>query len=132
MPVYKTLILNKEISLNYENNQKQKLEESVKAINHKLKTIDNLNGKISDNKLLSFLAIKLQAEIFDLNQKKQNDNNLEKKFSDYKNENISLSDKLHKLREQNKLLHEENESIKGDIDQIQNQINILINLLKKI
>ena len=50
MPVYKTLILNKEISLNYENNQKQKLEESVKAINHKLKTIDNLNGKISDNK----------------------------------------------------------------------------------
>ncbi len=132
MPVYKTLILNKEISLNYENNQKQKLEESVKAINHKLKTIDNLNGKISDNKLLSFLAIKLQAEIFDLNQKKQNDNNLEKKFLDYKNENISQSDKLHKLREQNKLLHEENESIKGDIDQIQNQINILINLLKKI
>ena len=59
MPIYKALILNKEISVNYEENQKDKLVEAIKVINSKLKSYDNLNGKISDSKLLSFLAIKL-------------------------------------------------------------------------
>ena len=66
MPVYKAFILNKEISVNYENNQKDKLVDAIKQINLKLKSYNNLNGKISDNKLLSFLAIKLQAEILEL------------------------------------------------------------------
>ena len=61
MPVYKAIILNKEVSLKYEVNQKEKLEKAINEINHKLKNFDNYNGKISDNKLLSFLAIQLQA-----------------------------------------------------------------------
>ena len=61
MPVYKALILNKEISVNYEENQKDKLIEAIDQINNKLKEYDNLSGKISDSKLLSFVAIKLQA-----------------------------------------------------------------------
>ena len=58
MPVYKAFILNKEISVNYDENQKEELVESINAINIKLKSYDNQNGKISDSKLLSFLAIK--------------------------------------------------------------------------
>ena len=73
MPVYKAYILNKEINVNYEKNEKEKLLESIDAINSKLETYDNLKGKISDSKLLSFLAIKLQAELIHLNEKKQKD-----------------------------------------------------------
>ena len=58
MPVYKALILNKEISVNYEENQKDKLIEAIDQINNKLEEYDNLSGKISDSKLLSFVAIK--------------------------------------------------------------------------
>ena len=131
MPVYKALILNKEISVNYEANQKEKLIEAINAINSELGNYDNRNGKISDNKLLSFLAIKLQAELLDLNKNKQKNINLEKKFTDSNSQNINLNDKLYQLREQNKLLKEENELINQEIVKIQSQIDIIISLIKK-
>ena len=131
MPVYKALILNKEISVNYEVNQKEKLIEAINAINSELGNYDNLNGKISDSKLLSFLAIKLQAEVLDLNKNKQININLEKKFTDSNSQNINLNDKLYQLREQNKLLKEENELINQELVKIQSQIDIIISLIKK-
>tara|TARA_B100000579_G_C22501343_1_gene697120 strand:+ start:242 stop:646 length:405 start_codon:yes stop_codon:yes gene_type:complete len=131
MPVYKALILNKEISVNYEVNQKEKLIEAINAINSELGNYDNLNGKISDTKLLSFLAIKLQAELLDLNKDKQINTNLEKKFTDSNSQNINLNDKLYQLREQNKLLKEENELINQELVKIQSQIDIIISLIKK-
>ena len=131
MPVYKALILNKEISVNYEANQKEKLIEAINAINSELGNYDNLNGKISDTKLLSFLAIKLQAELLDLNKNKQININLEKKFTDSNSQNINLNDKLYQLREQNKLLKEENELINQELVKIQSQIDIIISLIKK-
>ena len=131
MPVYKALILNKEISVNYEANQKEKLIEAINAINSELGNYDNLNGKISDSKILSFLAIKLQAEVLDLNKNKKININLEKKFTDSNSQNINLNDKLYQLREQNKLLKEENELINQEIVKIQSQIDIIISLIKK-
>ena len=131
MPVYKALILNKEISVNYEVNQKEKLIEAINAINSELGNYDNLNGKISDSKILSFLAIKLQAEVLDLNKNKQININLEKKFTDSNSQNINLNDKLYQLREQNKLLKEENELINQELVKIQSQIDIIISLIKK-
>ena len=51
MPVYKALILNREINVNYEIDEKDKLEKAIKEINSKLKDYDQHNGKISDTKL---------------------------------------------------------------------------------
>tara|TARA_Y100001970_G_C13919214_1_gene692556 strand:- start:9 stop:407 length:399 start_codon:yes stop_codon:yes gene_type:complete len=132
MPVYKALILNKEINVNYEYDQREKLEEAIEAINDQLKNYDNLNGKISDSKLLSFLAIKLQAEILEFNTKKNIEVNLEKKFKNSKNDNINLNDKLQELRKKNKRLEIENYQINKDIIQLQNQINIIIKLIKNL
>ena len=131
MPVYKALILRKEINVNYEKNQKEQLVEAINQINNKLKSFDDLNGKISDTKLLSFLAIKLQAELLDLKENKNREIILEKKMSDYNNENISLSDKLHKLTKENEELKKENNLMNQELNKIQNQIDIIINLIKK-
>ncbi len=131
MPVYKAIILNKEINVNYETNQKEILIEAIKEINNKLKSYDNLNGKISDNKLLSFLAIKLQAELLNLDKSKYKEISLEKKINDTNSENINLNDQIFKLREENKLLKEENNFINHDISNIQNQIDAIIKLIKK-
>ena len=131
MPVYKALILNKEISVNYEDDQKEKLVEAIKEINSKLEGYDNLNGKISDTKLLSFLAIKIQAELLEINENKNRENSLEKKIKDSSSENINLNDKLYDLREKNKLLKEENDSISQHLIQIQKQIDIITRLIKK-
>jgi len=129
MPVYKVKILNKEINLNYEEFQKERLVEAVNQIKNKIKNIDNLNGKISDTQLLTFLSIKLQDEIFELEQKK-NDINFTNEFSDLKNKNLNLNNEIFQLKEKNKSLKTINNSIQENLDQIIKQINILISLIK--
>ena len=131
MPIYKALILNKEISVNYEENQKDKLVEAIKVINSKLKSYDSLNGKISDSKLLSFLAIKLQAELIDLSETNTNRPSSDKKSNKSDSEKIILHDKIYQLREQNKLLTKENETMNQELINLKNQIDIIIDLVKK-
>ena len=130
MPVYKANILNKEIIVNYEENQKEKLVEAISEINSKLTKFDNQNGKISDSILLSFLAIKLQAELIDLKKTEKEETTFKKKFNDTNNENINLNDRLHKLQEQNESIKRENNLINSELNSIQNQIDIIINLIK--
>ena len=130
MPTYKALILNKEISVNYEENEKEKLIEAVKSINSKLQSYDVQNGKISDNKLLSFLAIKLQAELLELEQNKLNHNIVEKNFENANKKNISLNDKIYELTEKNELLKKENELINQELVSIKSQIDLIITLVK--
>ncbi len=134
MPIYKASILNKEISVNYEIDQKDKLIEAIKLINYKLKNFinynDYINGKVSDSKLLSLLVIELQADLIEVNEDKKNKNSLEKKFKDSKSENINLNDKLYQLREQNVLLKKENDLMNEELKKIQNQIDIITGLVK--
>ena len=132
MPIYKALILNKEINVNYEENQKEKLINAVSSINNKLNNLNDTSGKINDNKLLSFLAIKLQAEIHELNLKNKNDTDLEKKLKEINNKNIHLNDKIIKLSEKNNLLEEESTKLNSEIKIIQNQIEIILKLLKNV
>ena len=130
MPVYKALILNKQININYDQNQKLELEEAIKEVNFKLKNYDQ-SGKISDTKLLSFLVIKLQAEILTHNKSTQKDITLEKKINDSNIKNINLNEKIYELNEQNKLLKEENGLINEELVKLKKQIEIIINLVKK-
>ena len=110
--------------------EKEKLEKAVDALNKKLESFDNQDGKISDSKLLSLIAIKLQAEIFDITSKKQIDTNEEKNIADLNRDNIFNKNKLHSVSEENKLLKEENEYLNKEIGQLHNQINIIIKVLK--
>ena len=129
MPVYKVKILNKEINLNYEDVHKERLIEAINQIKNKIKSIDNLNGKISDTQLLTFLSIKLQDEIFELEQKKIDLNSINE-FTDLKNKNINLNNEIFQLKEKNKSLETENNSIQESLDQLIKQINILLSLIK--
>ena len=129
MPVYKVKILNKEINLNYEDVHKERLIEAINQIKNKIKSIDNLNGKISDTQLLTFLSIKLQDEIFELEQKKI-DINFTNEFTDLKNKNLNLNNEIFQLKEKNKSLETENNSIQENLDQIIKQINFLLSLIK--
>ena len=129
MPTYKVKILNKEINLNYEDVHKERLIEAINQIKNKIKSIDNLNGKISDTQLLTFLSIKLQDEIFELEQKKI-DHNFTNEFTDLKNKNLNLNNEIFQLKERNKLLETENNSIQENLDQLIKQINIILSLIK--
>ena len=131
MPTYKAFILNKELNINYETDQKEKLIKSIEEINSKLKNFNNPNGKISDTKLLSFLAIKLQAELSDFHESKKLKTILEKKIDNLNSENINLKEKLFQIREENKFINEENELVNKELIKMQKQIDMIKILIKK-
>ena len=132
MPVYKALILNKEIPVNYKVDEKDKLEQAINEVNFQLKNYGKNDGKISDTTLLSFLAIKLQAEIMELKRQNTKNTEIETKLINANSNTINLNDKLNKLTEQKNLIENENQQINKDLAIIQNQINLIIELLKNL
>ena len=132
MPVYKALILNKEISVNYKVDEKDKLEQAINEVNFQLKNYGKNDGKISDTTLLSFLAIKLQAEIMELKRQNTKNTEIETKLINANSNTVILNDKLNKITEQKNLIENENQQINKDLAIIQNQINLIIELLKNL
>ena len=129
MPVYKALILNKEIPVNYKLDEKDKLEQAINEVNLQLKNYAKNDGKISDTTLLSFLAIKLQAEIMELKIQNTKNTEIETKLINANSNTVNLNDKLNKLTEQKNLIENKNRQIDKDLAIIQNQINLIIELL---
>tara|TARA_B100000575_G_scaffold294525_1_gene311095 strand:+ start:2813 stop:3220 length:408 start_codon:yes stop_codon:yes gene_type:complete len=130
MPIFKAVILNKEINVNYVENEKDKLIQAIESINLKLKNYDNQNGKISDSKLLSFLAINLQADLLSLEKNKLKQNIFTKNYEEVRKKNISLNNKIYELSEKNILLEKENELINQELINIKSQIDTIIRLVK--
>ena len=131
MPNIKFKILNKDINLSYESQEKEKLIESTTSINKKLEEYNNLIGKVSDHKILSILAIKLEAELLEL--KKENNHFLKKikNKEDVNKENILNKETIYNLKKELRKQEEENEILIKHIDNILNELNLIINLIKQ-
>ena len=131
MPNIKFKILNKDINLSYESHEKEKLIESTNSINKKLEEYNNLIGKVSDHKILSILAIKLEAELLEL--KKEN-NHFQKKIKnkdDVNKENILHKEIIYNLKKKLRKQEEENEILIKNIDNILTELNLIIDLIKE-
>ena len=134
MPFYKTKILNREISLEYEQKDEKKIIDSINLINEK---IDNKlqnpkysNGKISDTILLSLLSIELQAELSEtLNIQKSSEIN-NAKNEEYIKNNLELTDKLIKLQNEKKNLEDEKLKLDQEFDEINKKVEGLIDIIK--
>ena len=131
MPNIKFKILNKDINLSYESQEKEKLRESTTSINKKLEEYNNLIGKVSDHKILSILAIKLEAELLEL--KKENNHFLKKikNKEDVNKENILNKETIYNLKKELRKQEEENKILIKNIDNILTELNLIINLIKQ-
>ena len=131
MPNIKFKILNKDINLSYDSHEKEKLIESTNSINKKLEEYNNLIGKVSDHKILSILAIKLEAELLEL--KKENNHFLKKikNKEDVNKENILNKETIYNLKKELRKQEEENEILIKNIDNILTELNLIINLIKQ-
>ena len=131
MPNIKFKILNKDINLSYESQEKEKLIESTTSINKKLEEYNNLIGKVSDHKILSILAIKLEAELLEL--KKENNHFLKKikNKEDINKENILNKETIYNLKKELRKQEEENKILIKNIDNILTELNLIINLIKQ-
>ena len=134
MPFYKTKILNREISLEYEVKDETKIIDSINLINEKL---DNKlqnpkysNGKISDTILLSLLSIELQAELSQKINIQKNSEANDAKNEEYLKYNLELKDKILKLQNEKKFLEDEKLKLDHEFDEINKKIEDLIDIIK--
>ena len=131
MPNIKFKILNKDINLSYESQEKEKLIESTTSINKKIEEYNNLIGKVSDHKILSILAIKLEAELLELKKEKNHFLKKIKNKEDVNKENILNKETIYNLKKELRKQEEENEILIKNIDNILTELNLIINLIKQ-
>ena len=134
MPFYKSKILNREISLEYEKKDEKKIIDSINLINEKiddkLQNPKYSNGKISDTKLLSLLSIELQAELSEkLNIERSSEVN-DAKNEEYLKNNLELKDKILKLQNEKKILEDEKLKLDQEFDEINKKVEGLIDIIK--
>ena len=134
MPFYKTKILNREISLEYEEKDEIKIIDSInlinEKINHKLQNPKYSNGKISDTILLSLLSIELQAELLEkIDLQKSSEINDAKNEEHLKN-NLKLKDKILNLQNEKKILEDEKLNLEKEFDEINKKVEGLIDIIK--
>ena len=134
MPFYKTRILNREISLEYEEKDETKIIDSIKLINkrvdNKLQNPKYSNGKISDTILLSLLSIELQAELLDKINIQKNSEENDVKYDEYFKHNLELKDQILKLQNEKKILQDAKLKLDQEFDEINTKVEGLIDIIK--
>ena len=135
MPTLKTEILGSLIEINYEEEEKDKLIKIIEKFNDRLLDFKNLEGKVSDNKILFLAALKAEDEIFDFtNKSKSSLKEVEdiykkqiEKINNLNQEIIELKDKINELNANNNELQNLNSKAFDELDLIEKQLNGLTN-----
>ena len=135
MPTLKTEILGSLIEINYEEAEKDKLIKIIEKFNDRLLDFKNLEGKVSDNKILFLTALKAEDEIFDFTYKSKSSlkeveeiyKKQVEKINDLNQEIIELKDKIIELNTKNKNLQNFNSKAFNELDLLEKQLNDLTN-----
>ena len=133
MPIHETEILGSKIEINYRKGEKEKLVGLIDRFEKRLLEFKDLQGKVTDNKLLFLAALKAEDYIFDLNEKfllqnkeKILSKNLNLDLDNKIKEIINLKDDLLILNKENNRLKDLNDKALGEINKISNRLSILI------
>jgi len=72
MPDLEVIIFNQKLKLSYQENEKQRLVNAVEILNKNWKKYSELQGKVSDLKIITLISLELQDSIGDYNALKDN------------------------------------------------------------
>ena len=133
MPIHETEIFGSKIEINYRKGEKEKLVDLIDRFKKRLLEFKDLQGKVSDNKLLFLAALKAEDTISDLNEKfilqnkeKILSKNLNLDLDNKIKEIINLKDDLLVLNKENKRLKDLNDRALNEIKKTSNRLSILI------
>ena len=135
MSTLKTEILGSLIEINYEEAEKDKLIKIIEKFNDRLLDFKNLEGKVSDNKILFLTALKAEDEIFDFTNKsksslKEVENIYKKQIEKINNLNqeiIELKDKISELSNESSKLKNFNSIAIDELDKLEIKLTKLAN-----
>ena len=131
MPIIKTEILGTIVEINYEKEEKDRLEHIINKFNERVLDFKNLEGKISDAKILYLAALKAEDEVADLLkqriEEKDKKNSKINTIEEVNKEIIKLKDKIEELRTENINLKNLCSTAYAELEKIENNIDGFIN-----
>ena len=136
MPKLSTKVFNKSIDINYENKDKNKLLQHIDNFNIRLKKYENLNGKVSDIKIIILAALEIIDDLSDKEKTILENNsilksslNKDSEVNRLSSEIVSLKDKINLLESQISKNADGNDEIEKELEEI---AKILENLNKNM
>tara|TARA_Y100001960_G_C14307050_1_gene648898 strand:+ start:63 stop:491 length:429 start_codon:yes stop_codon:yes gene_type:complete len=136
MPKLSTKVFNKSIDINYENKDKNKLLQHIDNFNIRLKKYENLNGKVSDIKIIILAALEIIDDLSDKEKTILENNsilksslNKDSEVNRLSSEIVSLKDKINLLESQISKNTDGNDEIEKELEEI---AKILENLNKNM
>ena len=126
MPDLELNIFNQKLKLSYQENEKERLIKAIDTLNKSWNKYSNLNGKVSDLKIITLISLELQDSIEDYKSKlnmHKNDIVLLKKESDQKNIELKeKKEKIYKLKLEIEDINNERSKIESILDELHNEL----------
>tara|TARA_B100000965_G_C18938942_1_gene476411 strand:- start:58 stop:486 length:429 start_codon:yes stop_codon:yes gene_type:complete len=136
MPKLSAKVFNQSIDINYENKDKNKLLQHIDNFNIRLKKYENLNGKVSDIKIIILAALEIIDDLSDKEKTILENNsilksslNKDSEVNRLSSEIVSLKDKINLLESQISNNADGNDEIEKELEEIS---KILENLNKNM
>ena len=133
MPILETEIFGSKIKINYRKGEKEKLIDLIDRFKKRLLEFKDLQGKVTDNKIIFLAALKAEDNIFDLNEKFLQQNkekivskNLSLDLDNKIKEIINLKDNILTLDKENKRLKNLNEKALEEIRKVNSKLSVSI------
>ena len=133
MPILETEIFGSKIKINYRKGEKEKLIDLIDRFKKRLLEFKDLQGKVTDNKIIFLAALKAEDHIFDLNEKFLQQNkekivskNLSLDLDNKIKEIINLKDNILTLDKENKRLKNLNEKALEEIRKVNSKLSVSI------
>ena len=133
MPILETEIFGSKIKINYRKGEKEKLIDLIDRFKKRLLEFKDLQGKVTDNKIIFLAALKAEDHIFDLNEKflQQNKEKIVSKdlileLDNKVKEIVNLKDNILILNKENKRLKDINDKALEEINRINSKLSDLI------
>ena len=126
MPDLEVIIFNQKLKLSYQENEKERLIKAIDILNKSWNKYSNLNGKVSDLKIITLMSLELQDSIEYYKSKidiHKNNHGLLKKESDQKSiELIEKKEKIYKLELEIEDINNERSKIESILDELHNEL----------
>ena len=122
MPDLEVTVFNQKLKLSYLENEKERLINAINVLNESWKKFSNLQGKVSDLKIITLISLELQDSIGDYEDKI----NLQKKNIDL------LKQEIDEKSKDLKNTIEQNNKLKLKIDIKEKEISITESVLDEI
>ena len=133
MPHLEITIFNQKLKLSYQENEKERLIKAIDTLNKSWNKYSNLNGKVSDLKIITLMSLELQDSIDDYKSKSDmNKNNLSVLKKELDQKSIELKEKkekIYKLELEMENINNETSKIESVLNELHNE---LLNLKTKI